>query len=317
MSDQLNLRYHPARRVCGEWARPFRQTRPSPSRALEKAGVSAIEAGYPRNRPPSGTSLQPWRAPSGSVRSGRAGGLDPAETAAAVDAVGRAAKPLVHVYLPARAACDAGGRVEVCRAIQEAVAAVRAAGPEVQFSIAGMETMERPFRRQCIGVAVDAGATRIAVPDSTGAMETAAYAELVRDIVQFVGPRITVSAHCHNASGRAVQNALAAIDAGASQVETTVRGIGPSGGNTALEDIAGGRGRAGTCTVDRRVRRWPLMPRHTSGMRGGRCAAQMPPVRAPASARSGTFGRIAALCAPGPARHGRARIRARAVSRNG
>ncbi|HOH33268.1 MAG TPA: hypothetical protein PLY17_05515 [Candidatus Hydrogenedentes bacterium] len=248
------------------------------ARALEKAGVSAIEAGYPAQSPAQRDIVT---AVAGAVRASEVAALaacDPAETAAAVHAVGRAAKPLVHVYLPARAACDAGGRVEVCRAIQEAVAAVRAAGPEVQFSIAGMETMERPFRRQCIGVAVDAGATRIAVPDSTGAMETAAYAELVRDIVQFVGPRITVSAHCHNASGRAVQNALAAIDAGASQVETTVRGIGPSGGNTALEDIAGRiRGRAGTCTVDRRAvaAMASLMPEtHIRECAEGVCAAR-------------------------------------------
>ncbi len=224
------------------------------ARALEKAGVSAIEAGYPAQSP---VQRDIVRAVAGAVSVAEVAALascDAAETAAAVDAVRQAAKPLVHLYLSARAACDASGRVELCRAIEDAVAAVRAAGIEVQFSIAGMEAMERPFRRQCIGVAVNAGATRIAVPDSTGAMETAAYAEMVRDIVQFVGPRATVSAHCHNASGRAVQNALAGIEAGATQVETTVQGIGPSGGNTALEDIAGQiRGRAGTCGVDRRA----------------------------------------------------------------
>jgi isopropylmalate/homocitrate/citramalate synthase len=151
-----------------------------------------------------------------------------------------------------------------------------------------METMERPFRRQCIGVAVSAGATRIAVSDSTGAMKTAAYVEMVRDIVQFVESRAIVSASCHNVSGRAVHNALAAVEAGARQVETTAGEIGTEAGCTPLEGFVDqARGRFDVVAVDRRA--------------AASIAALMPANSAPAPAQTGSAAReMAAVAAPCP-----------------
>ena len=110
---------------------------------------------------------------------------DPREIAAAIEAVRNAARPVVHICLSARDVSEPGVRTRVCKNVRETVSMVRAAGIPVQFSIAHIEEMERPFRRQCIGVAVEAGATRIAVPGSA--------AEMVCDIAGFVGPRVAVS----------------------------------------------------------------------------------------------------------------------------
>lgn len=221
------------------------------ARGLEKAGVTAIEAGYPGQ---SQSQCEVVEAVAAAVNGSEVAAISscaPGEIAAAIVAVQYAARPVVHVYVSALEAREPGARTGVCRAIRHAVSTVCAAGIEAQFSIAGIEEMERPFRRQCIGVAMYAGATRIGVPDSTGTATTAEYTAMVRDIVQFVEPPVVVSAHCHNASGRAVQNALAAIEAGARQIEATVRGIGMAGGNTSLEAVAQGiHARYGECCVD-------------------------------------------------------------------
>lgn len=208
------------------------------ARALEEAGVSTIEAGSPAY---SQSQRDITKAVAAAVSASEVAALascDVSEVAAAMEAVREARKPVVHVYISAHEANQAGARTRVCRAIRQAVSMVRAAGMTAQFSIAHIADMERPFRRQCIDVAVHAGATRIGVPDSNGNVPATEYVALVRDIVRFVGPRVVVSAHCHNASGHAVENAMAAIEAGAQQVETTVHGIGPSGGNAALEEVA-------------------------------------------------------------------------------
>jgi 2-isopropylmalate synthase len=207
------------------------------ARGLDRAGVSTIAAGYPAQ---SQWQREITKAVAAAVTGSEVAALascDVSEVIAAMEAVREAKKPVVHIYVSGRAVGEPRVRTHLTRAIRQAVSMVRAACIPVQFSIFDIEEMERPFRRQCIDVAVHAGATRIGVPDNSGEMDATSYAGLVRDIVTFVGPHVVVSAHCHNASGRAVENTMAAIEAGAKQVETTVHGVGASGGNAALENV--------------------------------------------------------------------------------
>jgi 2-isopropylmalate synthase len=91
----------------------------------------------------------------------------------------------------------------------------------------------------CAG-AVDAGATTVNIPDTVGYATPSDYAALIRRVVKEVkGDRddIVVSTHCHNDLGLAVANSLAAVEAGARQVEGAINGIGERAGNTSIEEV--------------------------------------------------------------------------------
>ncbi len=87
--------------------------------------------------------------------------------------------------------------------------------------------------------AIDAGATTINIPDTVGYTEPTEFAEIIAGIKQTV-PNIdkaVISVHCHNDLGLAVANSIAAVQAGARQIECTVNGIGERAGNCALEEV--------------------------------------------------------------------------------
>ena len=111
---------------------------------------------------------------------------------------------------------------------------------EVEFSPEDSTRTGHDFLCQLVGVAIEAGATVINLPDTVGYAVPSDYAEMFRVIRERVSgaDKITLSAHTHNDLGLAVANALAAIDAGARQVECTINGIGERAGNAALEEIA-------------------------------------------------------------------------------
>lgn len=75
------------------------------------------------------------------------------------------------------------------------------------------------------------------LPDTVGYSIPEEYAELIRSIVDLLGDRAIVSVHCHDDLGLAVANSLAAVQAGARQVECTINGIGERAGNAALEEV--------------------------------------------------------------------------------
>jgi 2-isopropylmalate synthase len=84
---------------------------------------------------------------------------------------------------------------------------------------------------------VEAGATTLNIPDTVGYSMPEEFGELIRSIQQRVPDNVTISTHCHNDLGLAVANSLAAIAAGARQVECTINGIGERAGNASLEEI--------------------------------------------------------------------------------
>src|SRR4029079_11984073 len=95
------------------------------------------------------------------------------------------------------------------------------------------------FLCEIFSAAVDAGATVLNVPDTVGYTLPTEFSNLVRTVKErVVGDRdVTISVHCHNDLGLAVANSLAAIEAGARQVECTINGIGERAGNASLEEV--------------------------------------------------------------------------------
>jgi len=90
---------------------------------------------------------------------------------------------------------------------------------------------------EAFAAAVEAGASVINVPDTVGYTEPKEYASIIRQVVKLCGRRAIVSTHCHNDLGLATSNTLAAIQAGARQVEVTVNGLGERAGNAAIEEV--------------------------------------------------------------------------------
>lgn len=126
--------------------------------------------------------------------------------------------------------------------LDTAVAAVkRAVGytPNVEFSPEDASRTRLPFLAQVIEAAIDAGATTVNIPDTVGYTIPSEYIDIIRYLRANVSniDKAVISVHCHNDLGLAVANSLAAVQAGARQVECTINGIGERAGNCSLEEV--------------------------------------------------------------------------------
>jgi 2-isopropylmalate synthase len=121
----------------------------------------------------------------------------------------------------------------------DAVRRARAYTDDVEFSAEDASRSDLDFLCRVVEVAIAAGATTINLPDTVGYALPDEYAAMLRAVRERVpgADRVALSAHCHDDLGLAVANSLAAIAAGAVQVECTVNGIGERAGNAALEEI--------------------------------------------------------------------------------
>jgi 2-isopropylmalate synthase len=116
------------------------------------------------------------------------------------------------------------GRADAVRAIQHCIAGACGRVPAVQFTALDVTCAERPFLRQCIETAILAGADRVSLDASAGCRDPADHAALVADIVQFVGPGMLVSSSCRGDRATAVADTVAAVRAGAGQIEVATAG---------------------------------------------------------------------------------------------
>jgi 2-isopropylmalate synthase len=129
---------------------------------------------------------------------------------------------------------------EVLATVKSNVARARDFTENVEYSPEDATRSDPAFVVAVCQAAVDAGATTINIPDTVGYATPSDYGDLIRRVVQEVkGDRqdVVVSAHCHNDLGLAVANSLAAVEAGARQVEGAINGIGERAGNTSIEEV--------------------------------------------------------------------------------
>lgn len=128
---------------------------------------------------------------------------------------------------------------EIIRLAVEGVKRAKGLVRDVEFSPEDGSRTEPEFLAQVVQAVIEAGATTVNIPDTVGYAVPEQYAALIRylkDNVRNIDDAI-ISVHCHNDLGLAVANSLAAIKAGARQVEGTVNGIGERAGNAALEEV--------------------------------------------------------------------------------
>lgn len=128
---------------------------------------------------------------------------------------------------------------DVIAAIKESVSLARNLCSDVEWSGMDATRSDKDFLFKAIETAISAGAKTINIPDTVGYITPWEFHNLISDIKNQV-PNIDkaiIAVHCHNDLGLAVANSLAAIDAGARQIECAVNGIGERAGNTALEEV--------------------------------------------------------------------------------
>ncbi len=128
---------------------------------------------------------------------------------------------------------------EVHQAVIDSVTRARNLCDDVEWSCEDGSRSEPDFLCRTIESAIKAGATTINIPDTVGYAVPAEFAELIALVINRV-PNIdkaTISVHCHNDLGLAVANSLAAVTAGARQIECTINGLGERAGNAALEEV--------------------------------------------------------------------------------
>lgn len=166
---------------------------------------------------------------------------------AVYNSVKHAEKPLIHIVLgTSDVHVEKKLRKTREQILEQGVEAVKYAKkllPDVQYSTEDASRSDFDYLWQTIEAVVKAGATMINIPDTVGYAVPEEFGELVRKInerVKNINPNVILSVHCHNDTGLATANTLAAIKNGADKVECTINGIGERAGNAALEEVVMG-----------------------------------------------------------------------------
>ncbi len=210
---------------------------------LDRLGVDVIEAGFPIA---SDGDFEAVKAIAEVIRRPVIAGLAracPPDIERAWEALQCAARPRIHVFL---ATSDIHlkyklriTREQCLQQARESVAFAKSLCNDVEFSPEDATRTDPEFLCQVLEAVVEAGATTLNIPDTVGYTVPSEFGELIATIRRKVKgiEKVTISAHCHNDLGMAVANTLAAVSAGARQVECTINGIGERAGNASLEEI--------------------------------------------------------------------------------
>ncbi|MAQ36974.1 2-isopropylmalate synthase [Thioclava sediminum] len=158
------------------------------------------------------------------------------------EAVQHAKSPRIHTFIgtsPLHRAIPNLTMDEMADVIHETVSHARNLCDNVQWSPMDATRTEHDYLCRVVEIAIKAGATTINIPDTVGYTAPTESADLIRMLLERVpgADEIIFATHCHNDLGMATANALAAVDAGARQIECTINGLGERAGNTALEEV--------------------------------------------------------------------------------
>ena len=208
---------------------------------LVDLGVDILEAGFPIASQGDFEAVQavsaeyPWAQVAALAR------CTSKDVERAAEALKPARRPRIHTFL---ATSDIHLKYKLKKSRQQvlddACAAVRLARTfvdDVEFSAEDGARTDPDYLEQVARAVVAEGARVVNIPDTVGYSTPAEYAGIIGRIVKALGDTAIVSVHCHDDLGLAVANSLAAIEAGARQVECTINGIGERAGNCSLEEI--------------------------------------------------------------------------------
>ncbi|MGA7227772.1 MAG: 2-isopropylmalate synthase [Acidimicrobiia bacterium] len=211
---------------------------------LARLGVDIIEAGFPVSSPGDFEAVsriaREVQGPTiAALARAQAGDVE-----RAWEAIRDAPQPRIHVFLATSPIHMEHklrmGEEEVMAAVKVNVARAREHTEDIEYSPEDATRSDPDFVVAVCRTAVEAGATTINIPDTVGYATPADYGALISRVVREVKDgrdEIVISTHCHNDLGLAVANSLAAVGAGARQVEGAINGIGERAGNTSIEEV--------------------------------------------------------------------------------
>lgn len=235
--------------------------------ALRDLRVDVIEAGFPAASPGDFESV---RAIATEIHGPVICGLarcHAADIERAWGALQAAAKPRIHVFIATseihRTHKLQMAKDEIIRRAVESVRLARSLCADVEFSPEDASRTEPAYLADVVTAAIEAGATTINIPDTLGYTVPEEFGALFRYLKSNVRgvDTVTLSVHCHDDLGLAVANSLAAVAAGARQVECTINGIGERAGNCSLEEVVMAlRTRAGHYQIESAVETRRLYP---------------------------------------------------------
>src|SRR5271169_1391727 len=222
------------------------------ARQLARLKVDIIEAGYPASSPEDFDAVrkiaQEIEGPTICALSRAVA----ADIESCGKALAKAARPRIHtgigvsdIHIMGKFRDERYGKTleskkaKLVALAVEAVKRARNCVGDVQFYAEDAGRASPSYLFEMVEAVIDAGATVVNIPDTTGYTVPEQYGKLIRSLAENV-PNIgkaTISVHCHNDLGMAVANSLAGIQNGARQVEGTINGIGERAGNASLEEI--------------------------------------------------------------------------------
>ena len=208
---------------------------------LVELGVDILEAGFPIASQGDFEAVDavsrefPWVQVAALARSTK---LDVERAGQALE---RARRPRIHTFI-ATSDIHLKHKLRKTReqVLEDAVNAVELARQyvdDVEFSAEDGARTDPAYLEQISKAVVAAGARTVNIPDTVGYSTPDEYGELIGRIVEVLGDSAVVSVHCHDDLGLAVANSLAAVKAGARQIECTINGIGERAGNCSLEEV--------------------------------------------------------------------------------
>ena len=214
------------------------------ARQMERLGMDVIEAGFPCI---SDGDFEAVHTIASEIKKCRIAGLarcvkaDIESAARALEPAGDRAR--IHIFLATSKLHMQfklkKAETEILRMAAEGVSYARQFVQDVEFSPEDASRTDLDFLTKVVETVIDAGATTVNIPDTVGYTTPDEFYRIIRHLKENV-PNIgkaVISVHCHNDLGLAVANSLAAVRAGARQVEGTINGIGERAGNVALEEV--------------------------------------------------------------------------------
>ena len=204
------------------------------AKQLEAMGVDIIEAGF------AVASLGDFEAVKMIAENARAVKKD---IEVAAEALKKAKKPRIHTFIATspihREYKLKMTKEEILKKVTEMVTYAKSFVDDVEFSAEDATRTEKEYLVEVYETAISAGATTLNVPDTVGYRTPDEIYELIKYLKENVKgiENVDISVHCHDDLGLSVANSIAAIKAGATQIECTINGLGERAGNTSLEEV--------------------------------------------------------------------------------
>ena len=213
------------------------------AKGLVRLGIDVIEAGFPAASPGDFEAVQTIAREVKGATICALARANEKDVQKAIDALKDAERSRLHVFIAISELHMKYKlkmtRQEVLDKVKSVLAYAKGKVDEIEFSGEDAARSDLDFACQVFGVAIAGGATIINVPDTVGYMNPNEFGDKIRYIKEHTSgiENAIISVHCHDDLGLANANTLAAIKAGARQVEGTINGLGERAGNVAIEEV--------------------------------------------------------------------------------